>query len=85
MVKPATLHITERSTPGEFERSSDCAECYDAKWLKPSPKVRDYLRPWFTIRRPMVLVCAWAVPSAVVVWSMDQIRAYSLAQIVCSL
>ena len=68
--KPATTHLTERSPAGKFAEAHYCAECYEAKYLKPSPGPASFPRPRFTLKRIMILVAGWAVPNAITAWIM---------------
>jgi hypothetical protein len=70
LIKMATRHVTERSPRGRFEEAHYCAECYEAKYLRPPPPADSFPRPRATLKNLMILVGVWAVPNAIAAWVM---------------
>ena len=52
--REATCHVTQHVPGGRFEEAYYCAECYEAKLLKPPPRDHALPRPRFTIKVVMV-------------------------------
>ena len=68
--KPAMMDVPERLPAGTHAVAHYCPECYEAKYLKPSPGPASFPRPRITLKRIMILVAGWSVPNACTAWIM---------------
>ncbi len=53
--KPATVLMTKHLSSGYLEEAHYCAECYEAKYVKPPPTAGDFPRPRFTLKNVRVV------------------------------
>jgi hypothetical protein len=70
LAKSAARHHVQESPSGRLEESHYCSDCYDAKYLKPSPDGSGLPRARFTIKTIMIVVCVSAVANAVAALAM---------------